>query len=162
MHVLDAEADFYFVQNQKLLFLFISPRYLYPVYFCSVVHFSDLPYTRNLCFGLFQSHGLFFGFQLHLNILTKRQLVAEQAWSLTRPQSSLLRKERSARGDGKEERGETTGRSLPLSSFPSPLALLSFLNRDDWGQVRHEIAWDHASVLRLMILRVSNFTCLSG
>ena len=24
-----------------------------------------------------------------------------------------------------------------LSSFPSPLALLSFLKRDDWGRVRH-------------------------
>ena len=77
----------------------VSPRYLYSVYFCSVVHFSGLPYTRNLCFGLFQSHGfILFLFQLHLNILTKRQLVAEKAWSLTCPQSSLLRKERSARG----------------------------------------------------------------
>ena len=27
---------------------------------------------------------------------------------------------------------------LPLSSFPSPLALLSFLKRDDWGRVRNE------------------------
>ena len=26
--------------------------------------------------------------------------------------------------------------SLPLSSFPSPLALLSILKRDDWGRVR--------------------------
>ena len=35
---------------------------------------------------------------------------------LTRPQSSLLRKERSARGDGKEDRGET-------SFLPSPFLL---------------------------------------
>ena len=53
---------------------------------------------------------------------------------LSRPQSSLLRKERSARGDGKEERGESF--SLPFSSFPSPLAPLSILKRDDWGRVR--------------------------
>ena len=41
--------------------------------------------------------------------------------------------ERSARGDGKEERGRE--KLSPLSSFPSPLALLSFLKRDDWGRV---------------------------
>ena len=30
------------------------------------------------------------------------------------------------------------GLGLPFSSFPSPLALLSFLKRDDWGRVRGE------------------------
>ena len=39
-----------------------------------------------------------------------RMLAERYRWSrLTRPQSSLLRKERSARGDGKEEERETTG-----------------------------------------------------
>ena len=36
--------------------------------------------------------------------------------------------------------GSASRFSLPLSSFLSPLALLSFLKRDDWGRVRHSIA----------------------
>ena len=56
---------------------------------------------------------------------------------LTRPQSSLLRKERSARGNGKEERGETT--FLP-SSFLLPItpraSLLSQERRLGTSQLR--------------------------
>ena len=80
-----------------------------------------------------------------------------EAWShvtscLTFPQSSLLRKERSARGDGKEERGRDLPFVSPLSSFKSPLALLSFLKRDNWGRVRLH-ACSATSCLFVSILR---------
>ena len=35
----------------------------------------------------------------------------------------------------------------PLSSFPSPLALLYFLKRDDWGRVRYVLVFARAPLL---------------
>ena len=67
------------------------------------------------------------------------------------------------------ERREARGvRGSPLSSFPSPLALLSFLKRDDWGRVRYNnvdsAGWLHKvkDITVLVVTTKTSFTELDN
>ena len=67
-------------------------------------------------------------------------LIWENAWNTAGRDSGTVSSpvvslEKGEKREGWWEGGK--GRDLPLSSFPSPLSLLSFLKRDDWGRVRH-------------------------
>ena len=67
------------------------------------------------------------------------------------------------------ERREARGvRGSPLSSLPSPLALLSFLKRDDWGRVRYNnvdsAGWLHKvkDITVLVVITKTSFTELDN